>query len=298
MVQPRSLGSLYQNWTKRACVYRTVWIGAILIGLIAFAPMNSRVLHAQQLFLASDADPHPGFEVATIRPSRPGTFREDLDESANRLTIQNFTVRRLIREAYGLKSNSQILGGPDWIDKEGFDIVAKMDDAAAARMDKMDGDESDREWGLMLQSLLADRFQLKITRGERALPIFSLVVSRSGAKVKHTPEGSANSQGGDPGIDVRWGELTATAATMDNFADVLTGMRDISNRVVVNRTGLAGNFNFQLDWARDRGDGASQDSPYPGLFTALQEQLGLRLKPDKATVPVVIVESVSPPTVN
>jgi len=66
----------------------------------------------------------------------------------------------------------------------------------------------------------------------------------------------------------------------------------------VNRTGLAGNFDFQLDWARDRGDGASQDSPYPGLFTALQEQLGLRLKPDKATVQVVIVESVSPPTVN
>jgi uncharacterized protein (TIGR03435 family) len=221
-----------------------------------------------------------------------------MDESGDRLTIQNYTVRHLIREAYGLKSDSQILGGPDWIDKQGFDITAKVDDDEAARMDKMTDDQGDHEWDLMLQSLLADRFQLKTAQGNRPLPIFALVVSRSGAKIKHTPVKGATGAGGDPGIEIHWGELTANAATMDSFADVLTGMRDMSNRVVVNRTGLAGNFDFQLDWARDRGDGASQDSPYPGLFTALQEQLGLRLKPDKATVQVVIVESVSPPTVN
>ena len=75
-------------------------------------------------------------------------------------------------------------------------------------------------------------------------------------------------------------------------------MRDISDRLVVNRTCLSGNFDFQLDWARDRGDGASQDSPYPGLFTALQEQLGLKLKPDRATVNVVVVDSVAEPTRN
>ena len=85
---------------------------------------------------------------------------------------------------------------------------------------------------------------------------------------------------------------------MDGFADVLTGMRDMANRVVINRTGLGGNYDFQLDWSRDRGDGASQDSPYPGLFTALEEQLGLRLKSARAQVDVVVIESATQPTVN
>jgi uncharacterized protein (TIGR03435 family) len=255
---------------------------------------GARAQHASP----ANRDARPSFEVATIKPSKPGRFHQDMDESGNRLTLQNYTVRHLIREAYGLKSDEQILGGPDWIDKQGFDVLAKVGDDEVARMDKMSEDQSDREWDLMLQSLLADRFQLKITRGDRMLPIFALVVSRSGAKVKHTPERSANSQAGDPGIEINWGELTANAVSMDTFADTLTSMRDMSNRVVVNRTGLTGNFDFQLDWARDRGDGASQDSPYPGLFTALQEQLGLKLKAERATVNVVVVDSVTEPTRN
>jgi len=267
-------------------------------GFIVFGFATISCLPAQHASFAASAGKPPSFEVATIRPSRPGTFRQDMDETGDRLTIQNYTLRHLIREAYGLKSDEQILGGPDWIDKQGFDIVAKVDDDEAARMDKMADDQGDREWDLMLRSLLADRFQLRIAQSNRQLPIFALVVSRSGAKLKHTPDKGANHGTGDPGIDLHWGELTANAATMDSFADVLTSMRDISNRVVVNRTGLAGNFDFQMDWARDRGDGAAQDSPYPGLFTALQEQLGLRLKPDKATVPVVIVESATSPTLN
>jgi uncharacterized protein (TIGR03435 family) len=139
---------------------------------------------------------------------------------------------------------------------------------------------------------------LSVTRGARTLPVFDLVVSRSGSKIKPTPPAGADSQGNDPGIDINWGELTATAASMDAFADVLSGMRDMTNRVVINRTGLTGNFDFKMDWARDRGNGPPPDSPYPGLFTALQEQLGLRLKPDKASVPVVIVESAAEPAPN
>jgi uncharacterized protein (TIGR03435 family) len=241
----------------------------------------------------------PSFEVATVKPSKPGRFGEDLDESNNTLTIQNYSLRHLVREAYSLKSDSQILGGPAWIDTQRFDIVAKMDDAEVARMDKMEGDASDREWDRMLQSLLADRFQLTATRGQRILPIFALVVTHSVPKMKLArPKTSGTPSDSDPGIDIRNGELTARAASMDAFADVLTGMRDMANRVVINHTGLAGNYDFQLDWSRDRGDGASQDSPYPGLFTALEEQLGLRLKSARAQVEVVVVESAQQPTVN
>jgi uncharacterized protein (TIGR03435 family) len=268
-------------------------------------------LYACALLIASPAAPRagaqqaapvvklPSFEVATVKPSKPGRFGEDLDESNDTLTIQNYSLRHLIREAYGLKADSQIIGGPAWIDTQRFDIVAKMDDAEVARMEKMDGDESDREWDRMLQSLLADRFQLRATRGQRTLPVFTLVVTRSGPKIKRTPEKSSSaSPDSDSGINIHNGELTARATSMDSFADVLTGMRDMASHVVINRTGLAGNYDFQLDWSRDRGDGLSSDSPYPGLFTALQEQLGLRLKSARAQVEVVVVESAQQPTVN
>jgi len=235
---------------------------------------------------------------AADRPSKPGRWGQDLDQSGDRLTVQNYTVRRLIREAYGLKSDSQIIGGPGWIDDRRFDIIAKVDDAEAARMSKMTGEQSDKEWALMLQSLLADRFQLRVTREERTLPVYALIVARSGPKIKRAPEHRADSQDGDPGIEIDWSELTARAASMEAFADSLTSLRDLSSRVVLNRTGLVGDYDFKLDWARDRGDGASQDSPYPALFEALPEQLGLRLKAERAAVEVVIVEAAKAPTGN
>jgi uncharacterized protein (TIGR03435 family) len=284
-------GSYSLKGTPHIVVPHCLYACALLIASLA-APR----VGAQQ---AAPTVKLPSFEVGTVKPSKPGRFGEDLDESNNTLTIQNYSLRHLIREAYGLKADSQIIGGPAWIDTQRFDIVAKMDDAEVARMEKMDGDESDREWDRMLQSLLADRFQLSVTRGQRTLPVFALVVTRSGPKVKRTPEKpSVASPDSDSGINIHNGELTARATSMDSFADALTGMRDMASRVVINRTGLAGNFDFQLEWARDRGDGASQDSPYPGLFEALPEQLGLRLKSARAQVDVVVVESAKEPASN
>lgn len=268
--------------------------------LLLFAYSTPRLLGQLETRSAAQELPavsgnRPAFEVASIKPSRPGRWGQDLDETGDRLTVQGFTLRRLIREAYNLKSDSQIIGGPDWINDQRFDIVAKVDDASAARMAKMTDDASSKIWAQMLQNLLADRFQLEVTRGERSLPVFALVVARSRPKMKPTPAGGGN---GDAGIDVNWGELTARATSMDAFADSLTSLRDLNSRVVLNRTGLPGNYDFQLDWARDRGDGASTESPYPVIFTALQEQLGLKLKSERATVEVVVVESAAQPSMN
>jgi uncharacterized protein (TIGR03435 family) len=254
------------------------------------------ILSAQALQAHEPYTTLPAFEVATIRPSRPGRWGDDIDESGDRLTIRGFTVRRLIREAYGLKSDAQILGGPPWLSDQRFDIVAKVDDAEVARMAKMTDEQSGKEWAQMLQSLLADRFQLKAERDQRALPVFALVVAHSGPKIKRAS--GADGQGGDPGIDIDWNELTARAASMDELADSLTSLRDLSSRVVLNRTGLRGNFDFRLHWTRTRGDRDSTDSPYPEIFTALDEQLGLKLKSERATVAVVAVESAQEPAPN
>ena len=260
--------------------------------LFVLAVLAVTCAHAQQAAFAPGANKQPAFEVAAIKPSKPGKFGMQFETDGNRLTVTNFTLRRLIRMAYGLKSDSQILGGPDWIDKQSFDIAAKADDAEAARMGKMTDEQSSNEWNLMLQSLLVDRFQLKVTQSARVLPAYALVVARRSARI------SAAKPGEDFNIDGWGGHLALTAITMDAFADYLTQLRDIAGRVVLNRTELPAAYDFTLDWSRDRGDGSSQDSPYPGLFTALQEQLGLKLKPEKASVPVVIVESAAPPTMN
>jgi uncharacterized protein (TIGR03435 family) len=276
-------------------------IAALLFSIFSMILLGAQ--YAPQSFAedsraAPVAGSPPDFEVATVKPSKPGRWRQDIDETGDRLTIQSFTLRRLIREAYGLKSDSQIIGGPEWVNDQRFDIVAKVDDAEAARIGKMSDKQSDKEWALMLQSLLADRFQLKVTREQRTLPVFALVVAHSRPKMKRTPTNGANGQGGDPGIDIDWDELTARAASMDEFADSLTSLRDLNSRVVLNRTDLRGNFDFQLHWARDRGDDASTDSPYPEIFTALEEQLGLKLKAAQAIVDVVVVQSTTQPGPN
>jgi uncharacterized protein (TIGR03435 family) len=258
-------------------------------GFLACGMLSAVHISAQQTSVIAIAEPQPSFEVASIRPSRPESRNLDWDDSPGRVSITGYSLRRLIHVAYGLKSNAQVLGGPKWLDSARFDIVAKADDAETAKMQKM----SDADWvkarSLMLQSLLADRFQLKVSRDTRVLPVFALVLAKSGIKFKPA---KPNEDGDLSG----WGgHLEATATTMDAFADYLNGVRELADRTVMNRTSLTAAYDFNLDWSRDRGDGGSQDSEFPGLYTALEEQLGLKLEPQKATTEVVIVESASEP---
>jgi len=261
----------------------------LVSAFLALAMLADSRIGAQQTSAIATAEPPPSFEVASIKPSRPDSHNLDWDDSPGRVSIAGYTLRRLIRVAYGLKANAQVLDGPKWIDSERFDIVAKADEAETAKMQEMSDADSVRERNVMLQSLLADRFQLKLHRETRVLPIYALVVAKSGIKIKQAKP--------DEGDDLSgWGgHLEATAITMDAFADYLIGFREIADRVVLNRTALTATYDFHLDWSRDRGDGGSQDSEFPGLYTALEEQLGLKLEPLKASTEVVIVESASEP---
>jgi bla regulator protein BlaR1 len=261
----------------------------IVPGFLALGMLGVAVARTQQTPPAATPGPLPCFEVASIRPSRPESRNVDWDDSPGRVSITGYSLRRLIRAAYGLKSNAQVLGGPKWIESARFDIVAKADDAETAKMQKM----SDADWvkarSLMLQLLLADRFQLKVIQDTRVLPVYALVVVKSGIKFKPAKSGEDGDLSG-------WGgHLEATGTTMDAFADYLNGVRELADRVILNRTSLTAAYDFNLDWSRDHGDGGSQDSEFPGLYTALEEQLGLKLEPEKAATEVVIVESASEP---
>jgi len=276
---------------RRPHVGATAVIQCLAAGLLALGILSGPHARAQQTPKPATAGQAPTFEVAAIKPSKPGDGNHNWDDSADRVSIENYTLRRLISVAYGLKSESQVLGGPKWIDHQTFDILAKIDDADVAKMRTMN--HTDRTWerDLMVRSLLVDRFGLKMSRGERKMQVFALVVAKSGAKIAPGPQ--KNSRYSD--LSGYNGRITATNISMDDFAHDLGILDEVGSRVVLNRTGLTGDFDFKMNFTRDHGKGVPPDALYPGLFTALKEQLGLELKPVKATIPVVIVDSASQP---
>jgi uncharacterized protein (TIGR03435 family) len=259
---------------------------------VFLAAVNAHGANAQSKPAIATAEENPHFEVVAIKPSKPDSQGQGWSGSADRIRIENYTLRRLIRSAYGLKSDSQILGGPDWLDKQSFDISAKIDDAEIAKMAKMDRAAKQRERNQMVQSLLAERFMLKAHLDHKTMPVYALVVVKSGARLTPTsPETAARGNN----ISTNNGRMTASAISMDSFAEDLQYQSETGGRMVLNHTGLAGEYDFKLTWAEDSGDSRPADPTLPGLFTALQEQLGLKLQPEKGEVQVVVIESATRP---
>jgi uncharacterized protein (TIGR03435 family) len=189
-------------------------------------------------------------------------------------------VWNLIRQAYKLR-DLQISGGPGWIKTDGFDIEARP--ASPVSRDKMNE---------MLRSLLAERFQLKVHTESRNLPAYALVVSNSGSKLQ-----PATGAGGPQ--NTRLGQLDVPKMGMEQLSQVLEFDLD---RPVIDRTGLAGEFAIHLEWTRERDRTAAGDAPVaqsrPSIFTALQEQLGLKLESIKAPVDVLVIDGVELPSAN
>jgi uncharacterized protein (TIGR03435 family) len=280
---------------KRLCFYSS---RSLALALLVFGTMS----------IAAAGQKQPSFEVVVIKPSKPGNSHHGWDSSIDRVSIQNYSLRRIIRAAYGLKSDSQVVGGPKWLDNQPFDILAKVDDSEVTKIRSMGHGDSESEYKLMLQSLLADRFQVKVSRAVRTIPVYALVAARSRPKLassspltetdKQDPHASSEPKAHSHSISAHNGQMTANAISMDAFADYLTGIPETGNRVVLNRTGLAGDYDFNLNWTQDRGQGIPADASYPGLFTALQEELGLKLKSQKGSVEVIVVDVAAKPVLD
>ncbi len=289
---------LREDWLWKLPQRYAALLGCVSFALLTLVLSGTSLIDAQQAAQATPAATPPAFEVATIKPSKPDDENHNWNSGGDRVAIENYTLRRLIRSAYGLKSDSQVLGGPDWIGKQAFDIDAKFGDAEIAKMQKMTGRERFQEVRLALQALLADRFRLQISQETRSIPVYALVVAKKGAKLTQSPpqldENGKPKTDRDHSIHDNDGHVTAKALSMSGFADWFVYQPEC-DRVVVDRTGLTGDYDFKLDWTEDNGHGIPQDAQYPGLFTALREQLGLELKPDKAPIGVVVVKAASEP---
>jgi uncharacterized protein (TIGR03435 family) len=239
------------------------------------------------------ADANPSFEVATIKPSQPDAPGRSITIRGRIFQTRNTTLSGLLTFAYGIHPK-QITGAPPWVDSEKFDISAQPDG---------DGQPNERQWRAMLQKLLADRFKLSFHREKKELAVYAILVDRSGSKLTKND----TDPDGLPGLFFRGlGVLPARNATMVDFAGLLQSA--VLDRPVIDQTKLAGRFDFTLTWTPDEtqfgGLGIKVPPPPdnaaapPGLFTAVQEQLGLKLDSTKAPVDVLVVDRVDKPTEN
>lgn len=236
----------------------------------------------------------PAFEVASIKPAAPAASGSSTNTSQGMLRMTNVTLKRCIQLAYRIQEY-QVSGGPNWLETARFDIVAKTGGSdeklpKAARQERMEA---------MLRTLLADRFQLEIHRETKVLPAYTLTVGKNGHKLKEAEpgEGSSTSTGR--------GRLTAKRVSMADLAIRLSSLMD---RPVVDMTGVKGTFDLSMEWAPDDAQPTArpggndevwiEKSSGPSIFTAIQEQLGLRLEAQKAPVEKIVIDRAERPSDN
>jgi uncharacterized protein (TIGR03435 family) len=247
-----------------------------LLRLLLLLLLATRLDHAQTSGSA--------FEVATVRatgPSSDGHTHINYPPG-DRFSATNITVLTLMQWAYNMPEK-QILDGPAWLGSTRFDFQAKAD------TDQIKGltPAQDRDLkGRMVQALFADRFHLAVHQETRTLPAYDLVVAKGGSKLQLT---KSNGKSFGVGRTNFHGE----GLTMTMIAEELSR---ITGRVVVDKTNLADRYDLKLEWAAD--DAPTTDNSAPSLFTAVQEQLGLKLESAKEAAPVLIIDHVELPTAN
>ncbi len=236
------------------------------------------------------------FEVATIKPAVDSPGRYIRMQSVNRFYAKGFTLNALIAASYSLSPRA-ISGGAPWTDSDRYDILASTPGDVQPKLeDQM----------AMLRRLLTDRFQLAFHREPKELPVFAITVAKGGPKLKPStaPSGTLPEL-----INVIYPEekggvhvmLPARNATIMQFAAMM--QRTVLDRAVVDQTGLSGTYDFDLEWTPDETNSAATcrdrwNPTKPSLFTAMQEQLGLRLEATKGPVQALVIDRVERPSEN
>ena len=285
---------------------RSLSLAVALAGFAAHAAAQSQPSPAQP---AAASTGRLTFEVASIKRNvsdDPGASIRV--QPGGQITVTNNSLYNLIRNAYGTQRYEMVPGPniPSWIDSDKWDILAKPPAGAPEVQEQMQ---------LRLRSLLEDRFKLVARREMREMPIYELVVARSGQlgpQIKQSgdecaAQGRARAAGGQPpplppggfcGTRTGNGSVSMKGVPLSNFVRNLGGM---TGRFVIDKTGLTGPYDLDLQWTPDpAAAGPGQGPPAPGdgasLFGAIQEQLGLKLEAKRAPVEVVVIDSAERPS--
>jgi len=245
-------------------------------------------------FVAGQSSPPltaaPAFSVASIKPREfMGQGRQGMSISGDRVTISFLDVLGLVRMAYDLQ-NYQVFGEKGWMGETTYEIVAKTEAGVIP---------SFAEAHLMLRALLVERFQLRFHRETRSAPIYVLTYEKANSALKESVGQGQLNISGPAGGSQR--SLTMKRVPMAQLAVMLSNM---TGRPVVDHTGLSGPYDFTLQWARTQDQAADSSTVEaeaavgPSIFTAVREQLGLRLVPQTGPIEVLVIDHVERPSEN
>ncbi len=245
----------------------------------------------------------PTFEVASIKPNNSGWggMNGSFGPISSHWSATNVTPKWLIEDAFRM-DDFQITGMPAWANSKRYDIEADIDESVVQQLRKLSVDEQHAQVQLMVQSLLADRFQLKVTHESKDLPAYNLVLLKDDAKLKAFKVDSfpANPAGLVMMSIGRNGQVTMemTKASVTVLGNGLTRLLEMP---VMDQTGVAGNYSFKLLWTDERQlpAGATPDPDFDRTLAAtLQEQLGIKLEQTKAARDTITIDHIEEPTPN
>jgi uncharacterized protein (TIGR03435 family) len=266
--------------------------------LAALALLTLASVQAQ----VTDQSPPPQFEVVVIKKTPPETTNWKQEFNPGLMNIQNRSVFQMVKYAYDLKSDTQLLNLPAWASTEFFDIQGKEDEELIQRLSHAPTPQYRALQRQLVRGILKERFHLGVHETSVERPIYALVVAPGGAKVKPYMPDDGRTFHGQLGPD---GKVDARGVSMQFLADRISSLPEAGGRVVVDRTGMAGEYDWSLRWTPENlsaappvaGDPTGGESA-PSLFTALEEQLGLKLVRQKGTIPALVVDRVERPTDN
>jgi len=286
-------------------------VASLLSKVVLFGLFAAPCAASAQSGPASSAQQQSQYEVAVIKPANPNDVGSVFNVLPSGLNMRNIPIRTLIMQAYGIRNNDGLRGEPSWVDDDPFTIQAKVDDLKAAELGKMSSADWFAQISLMNQALLRDRFFMKIRSEKRELSVLRLLVDKHGSTARQglTNDTVARNDLQDASsqnvssLVVTKGCIVAQSISMAALAEALGTLEGIE-QPVKDGTALAGKYNFELRWASSDGKqqpckaGKRSDQDYPGIFSALREQLGLRLVKTKALTDVFIVDRVGRPSPN
>jgi uncharacterized protein (TIGR03435 family) len=254
----------------------------------------------------------PVFDVVSVKPNKSDNGMMRIMFKPDGYSATNVFVKLLIQTAYGIRQDL-ISGGPGWLESAGYDFDAKVAGPDVDALKKLTPEQRKS----MLQPALADRFKLKVHTEIKQLPVYEIVLAKGGSKLKEATVGDTYANGikGPDGVGrggmMRFGpgQLTAQAVPMTSLTNMLSQQL---HRTVLDKTGLTGKYDLELNWTPDQGadpmfkepEGSPQrgdaapDSSGPSIFTALQEQLGLKLQSAKGPVETLVIDHVEMPSEN
>lgn len=280
---------------------------AFIAAAVVLCPVALGLVSAPPSIAQSETDSHErlSFDVASVKPSAPNTPYSLSILPGGHLIWLHTNIALMIKWAYELR-DGQLIGGPAWLYTKGFDTNAKCDPPVGGDPHNMTAEQRDeyrQQMLLRLQSLLVDRFQLKLRQETRDMPVLDLIIAKNGPKFQESPKPGPDGKVKEGAIVRRGGHVEIYHEPMDLVARALS---QVSGQTVVDRTGLTGRYDLKLDWTPDstapltpaNNTANAADPSGPSLFTAVQEQLGLKLKAAKEPVPVFVVERAALPEPN